>query len=103
MYRTPDSAVLDERRHQAQLERSDRLSTMADELAATVMEKGARYDPFKWEWLDEAMSESPTIGERIGELLRQGDFCLAGQMLADLSKSYVKPLAYEWALDRVER
>ena len=102
MERFADPVIHDERRYQASLEACARLDKAAQDYAEGLMERGQRYDPFSFGNLTDALAESPTFCERLGDLLRAGRFAEAGEMVRDCATEYVRPLAVELATDKIE-
>ena len=102
MERIADSVASDINAHQASLEAASRLDKAAQDYAEGLMERGQRYDPFSFGNLTDALAESPTFCERLGDLLRAGRFAEAGEMVRDCATEYARPLAVELAMDKIE-
>ena len=102
MERFADPVVHDERRHQAECERADRLAAIAEELADEMMMPGEEFDPYTYEWFEEVASERGAQMEVFCKMLRGDDSKATCEVMKAALRDYVRPQAYAAALDRVK-
>ena len=103
MERIADSVVADERRYQANMEREARLEVLAADHAEGLMLKGQRYYPYAVGNMEDAFNDMPSLVlEKLAEAFESNDEAMAGMILGCWFRAYVKPLAVELVMDKIE-
>ena len=103
MERFADPVIADERRYQANMEQEARSEALAADYAEGLMLKGQRFYPYAPGNMEDALNDMPSLVlEKLAEAFESGDETMAGMVLGCWLRAYVKPLAVELAMDKIE-